>query len=289
MSSPPLKPAIHSTLLEIARSFPGLLTYAPVGSHADATAPEELHNDYDFVVVFDELPWGHYEAFASRLADAARRLSRPDHLVYVEPRLGPIKPRGDTPTVSMLQPLIFTRRLMRDYIANAPFLTLAWSRYPTAFGLRLTAYDAIGFPTVAQLLDARAGIRHYRQMARENAVIVLTPVNQDGHFARKREPYPVTEDLLLELYHSIVLRTMTNALMVFAHDASETKRQELIDAFLRRFPQLEQHRRLAEDLSRNQALAREGKPVACDLPAMREQAMAFLDDLEAVCLDDPRR
>lgn len=282
---PPLKHAVFDAVFTVSRGFADLRTFVPVGSHADRDTPEELHNDYDFVYVFDALLWPRFCTLMDRLQDAARSLSQPDHLVYVEPRLGPIKPHGDTAKVSMVQPLVFDRASFADYVVTSPFVTLDWSRFAVPLGLKLTAYGGMGFPSVQQLLDARAGIRHYRQMARDGSVIALTPIDDNGRFGRKREPLPVTPDLLLELYHGSVTRTMANALMVFAHDNSGIKQIALVDAFLRRFPSLERYRPLAAELVREQVALRAGKTPHVSLDAVRTRTIAFLNDLEALCLE----
>ena len=185
----------------------------------------------------------------------------------------------------MVQPLLFDRASFRNYIRMAPFLTLDWARFPVLRGLPLTAYGAIGFPTVAQLLDTRAGIRHYREMASQQTVIALTPVERDGRLARTQKPLPVTPDLLLELHHAVVTRTMTNALMVFAHDNTGVKGAPLIERFAARFPRLAPHSPFALDLVERQGRLRAGEHVAYDADDGLRRALAFLDAMEAVCLE----
>ena len=281
----PLKHAILDGVAAVAEHFgDDLLSFLPVGSHADRDAPEELHNDYDFVFVLEGLAWERFRALRRKLDDVAAELSRDDHLVDDDDRVGPVKPHGDTLVVSMVQPLVFDRDAFARYIDTSPFITLDWSRFPVSLGHKLTYYAAIGFPTLDQLLNARAGIRHYREMAAEQTVIALTPKNDNGRFARTVEPLPVSDDLLLELYHSIVTRTMANALMVFAHDNSGLKRTELVDRFLAHFPQLNAHREFAATLVELQGRGRAGEAIAFDVADTQARAIAFLDDLEAVCL-----
>ena len=281
----PLKHAVFDAVTDVAERFgDDLLSFLPVGSHADRERPEEIHNDYDFVYVLEGLTWERFTTLRRRLDAVAAKLSRDDHLVYVDDRLGPIKPHGDTPVVSMIQPIVFDREAFVSYIDLSPFITLDWSRFPVQLGRKLTSYSTIGFPSVDQLLNARAGIRHYRTMAAEQTVIALTPKDDNGRFGRALEPLPVTDDLLLELYHSIVTRTMTNALMVLAHDNSGVKHMELVGRFLERLPELEHHRALAADLVDKQTRGREGEQVAIDLAETQARAIAFLGDLEALCL-----
>ena len=280
-----VKQAVFDAVIALAEEFDDLRSFLPVGSHADRGKPEELHNDYDFLYVFDDLAWPRYRLLRSRLDAIAARLSTPEHLVYVDDRLGPVKPQGPTPKVTMVQPLLFDRASFRDYIRAAPFLTLDWARFPVLRGLPLTAYDAIGFPTVEQLLNARAGIRHYREMAREQTVIALVPVERNGRVGRERQPLRVTPDLLLELHHAVVTRTMTNALMVFAHDNSGVKGAPLVERFTERFPSLAPHAPFALGLIERQARLRAGEPIAYDDADGQRRAITFLDAMEAFCLD----
>ena len=279
-----LKAAVFDAVIALAGEFDDLRSFLPVGSHADPAKPEELHNDYDFLYVFDDLRWPRYRLLRSRLDAIAARLSTPEHLVYVDDRLGPVKPQGATPKLTMIQPLLFDRASFRDYIRAAPFLTLDWARFPVLRGLPLTAYGAIGFPTVEQLLDARAGVRHYREMAREQTVIALAPVEQNGRVGRERQPLPVTPDLLLELHHAVVTRTMTNALMVFARDNSGVKGAPLVERFTERFPSLAPHAPFALDLIERQARLRAGEQPAYDDADGQRRAINFLDAMEAFCL-----
>ena len=281
----PLKHAVFDAVTAIAESMgDDLLTFLPVGSHADRDTPEERHNDYDFVYVFEGLTWKRFQTLRRRLDAATAELSQADHRVYVDDRLGPIKPEGDTPTVSMVQPIVFDREAFVSYIPASPFIALDWSRFPVQLGRKLTSYGPIGFPGVDQLLNARAGIRHYRQMAMDQTVLALVPVDDKGRFGRAPEPLRVTDDLLVELYHSVVTRTMTNTLMVLAHDNSGVKGMALIDAFLRHLPQLSAHRTFAEELVRGQERERLGEAIVFDAAAAQADAVAFLDDLTAICL-----
>ncbi len=281
----PLKHAVFDAVADVAEHFgDDLLSFVPVGSHADRDAPEELHNDYDFVYVLEGLTWERFRTLRRRLDSVAAELSRDDHLVYVDDRVGPVKPHGDTPIVSMVQPLVFDREAFARYVDTSPFITLDWSRFPVWLGHKLTYYAAIGFPTLDQLLNARAGIRHYRQMAADQTVIALTPKDDNGKLGRAVEPLPVTDDLLLELYHSIVTRTMTNALMVVAHDNSGVKRMELVDRFLEHFPRLDSHRDFAASLVDLQGRSRAGEVISFDATNAQSRAIAFLDELEARCL-----
>ncbi|MDE2766051.1 MAG: hypothetical protein OXI25_06450 [Chloroflexota bacterium] len=280
-----LKAAVFDAVIALAGEFDDLHSFLSVGSHADRDKPEELHNDYDFLYVFDDLTWPRYRLLRSRLDAVAARLSTPEHLVYVDDRLGPVKPQGPTPKLTMIQPLLFDRASFRDYIRAAPFLTLDWARFPVLRGLPLTAYGAIGFPTVELLLDARAGVRHYREMAREQTIIALAPVERNGRVGRERQPLPVTPDLLLELHHAVVTRTMTNALMVFARDNSGVKGAPLVERFTERFPTLAPHAPFALDLIVRQARLRAGEQPVYDDTDGQRRAVNFLDAMESFCLE----
>ena len=48
-----LKQAVFDAVIALAGEFDDLRSFLPVGSHADRAKPEELHNDYDFLYVFE--------------------------------------------------------------------------------------------------------------------------------------------------------------------------------------------------------------------------------------------
>ncbi len=280
---PAIKHALLDAIIDVARGTDGLAHFSAVGSHADRERPEELHNDYDFLFIYDDLTWARFSTLRARLDEVAGSLSVPEHAVYVEDRLGPIVPSAATPVVSAVQPLVFDAAGIRDYITVSPFVTLDWSRFPTLLGRRMSAFAPMGFPTVEQLLNARAGIRHYREMALERTVIALAPVEENGRVGRKREPLPVTDEALLELYHAIVTRTMANALMVFAHEMVSLKGRALLERFLGHFPGLMPHREAAARLIEEQARHRAGAAVRFDADAAQAAALALLADLEVLC------
>ena len=139
----PLKRAVFDAVAAIAEAMgDDLLTFMPVGSHADRDSPKERHNDYDFVYVyvFEGLTWERFQTLRRRLDAATAELSQTDHRVYVDDRLGPIKPQGDTPMVTMVQPIVFDREAFVSYISASPFIALDWSRFPCSWGVnsRLT-------------------------------------------------------------------------------------------------------------------------------------------------------
>ncbi len=280
---PAVKHALLDAVIDVARGTDGLAHFSAVGSHADRERPEERHNDYDFLFIYDDLTWARFRTLRARLDEVAVSLSVPEHAVYVEDRLGPIVPSAATPVVSAVQPLVFDAAGIRDYITVSPFVTLDWSRFPTLLGRRMSAFAPMGFPTVEQLLNARAGIRHYREMALERTVIALAPVEEHGRVGRRREPLAVTDEALLELYHAIVTRTMANALMVFAHEMVSVKGPALLERFLARFPGLVPHRDMAVRLIEEQARYRAGAAVRFDADAAQAAALALLADLESLC------
>ena len=280
---PAIKHALLDAVFDVARGTDGLAHFSAVGSHADRERPEERHNDYDFLFIYDDLTWARFRTLRDRLHEVVGSLRLPEHAVYVEDRLGPIVPSADTPIVSAVQPLVFDAAGIRDYITVSPFVTLDWSRFPTLLGRRMTAFAPMGFPTVEQLLNARAGIRHYREMALERTVIALAPVEENGRVGRRRVPLPVTDEALLELYHAIVTRTMANALMALAHEMVSVKGCALLERFLAHFPDLIPHREAATHLIDAQAQHRAGAAVRFDADAAQAAALALLADLEALC------
>lgn len=280
---PAIKHALLDAVFDVARGTDGLAHFSAVGSHADRERPEERHNDYDFLFIYDDLTWARFRTLRDRLDEVAGSLRLAEHAVYVEDRLGPIVPSAAAPIVSAVQPLVFDAAGIRDYVTVSPFVTLDWSRFPTLLGRRMSAFAPMGFPTVEQLLNARAGIRHYREMALERTVIALAPVEEHGRVGRRREPLPVTDEALLELYHAIVTRTMANALMAFAHEMVSAKGRALLDRFLAHFPDLIAHRAAATHLIDAQAQHRAGAAVRFDAEAAQAAALALLADLESLC------
>ena len=78
---------------------------------------------------------------------------------------------------------------------------------------------------------------------------------------------------------------MTNALMVFARDNSGVKGAPLVERFTERFPSLAPHAPFALDLIERQAQLRAGEQPAHDAADSQRRALAFLNAMEAHCLE----
>lgn len=277
------KQDIIQAVKESASSIEGLESLTLVGSHGYPDKELEQTNDFDFLFVFDDLNPQSLQSLKEELTQVAESLDQPDHAVWAEFRIGPIKPEcpREADMCSMLHALLFDKQSFRSYVERSPFVSSDWSKFDPLWGRSLTDIFDFDWPTKDDLLHAkRASTQYYREMLDDRKYMYVDLIEEGGELKPKRSEVEMQEVLLPEIISNVLHKVMLNAVMVYEEESKRWDKEELLEIFLEHFSGFRQQQDELKKLLATKKKARAGKELAYNTQELEEKVRSFLDKLE---------
>lgn len=278
-----MKEEIINAAIDKFKDYPGLLSLSPVGSHANREKPLERTNDFDLILIFDKLTTDILENLKKEAAELAKTLDRPNHAVWPEFRVGPIKALCPRPAdfCTMLHFLVFDVGSFNDYIKLSPFITLDWSQFSPLIGKPLNQLFTFTWPTSNDLISApRHSIAYYRKIIREKVYVFVTMENKNGRLIPVPSSTPMNESQFAEVCSNTMNKLMLNAVILYSHSLQQWSADQLLKKFIEVLPFFKGEEKTLAAINGLKSKIRKGEQVPFSSPELEQMMNSFFDNLE---------
>lgn len=259
-----------------------IISLTLVGSHSDLTKTLERTNDFDFLVIFDQLTAERLTIFENNINEIAEKLDSPEQAIWTEFRVGPIKPLCPrlAEFCTMLHMLVFDKQSFADYIKVAPFITLDWLRFPALTGKNLAELFSVAWPTFEELVNApRHSLAYYRKVIKEKVYVYVSLENKDGRLTPVPSSFPMNDEQFAEVCSNTLNKIMLNALIVAKKTNEAYPADRIVAEFLKYFPDFESERQELEKINGLKKKIRQGEKTGYDTETLEKFLMTFMDRL----------